>query len=143
MIDVLVAEDDPAALHLTLKALRLISSQIRPHVARTGAQALAFLRKTAPFEDAPTPDLLLLDWNLPRVHGRAVLAAARNDAGTAALPIAVLTTSDAEADRTDAQLLGVSRYIVKASGFGDFVESLRSVTAPFVAVNPSASPPKT
>ena len=108
MPDVLIAEDDPAALHLTLKALSIVNSRIRPHIARNGAEALAFLRRQAPYTGAPKPDLIVLDWNLPKVHGREVPAVTRSTDAIRDIPIVVVTTSDAEKDREEAAHLGVN-----------------------------------
>lgn len=134
MIDVLVAEDDPAALHLTLKALGIVNKSIRPHVARNGAEALAFLRRHPPFDDAPRPSLIVLDWNLPKVHGREIPAVTRSTESTREIPIVVVTTSDAEKDREEAAHLGVNEYVVKSPHFKDFVESVRGFTQRYIAV---------
>lgn len=132
MIDVLVAEDDPAALHLTLKALQMADARIRVHVARNGAEALAFLRRQAPYTDAPKPQLIVLDWNLPKVHGREVPAIARSTPDTRDIPIVVVTTSDAEKDREEANLLGVNDYVVKAPHFRDFAQAVREFTQRYI-----------
>lgn len=132
MIDVLVAEDDPAALHLTLKALEMVDKRIKVHVARNGAEALAFLRRLPPYQDAPKPKLIVLDWNLPKVHGREVPAVARSTEAFRDIPIVVVTTSDAEKDREEAAHLGVNQYVVKAPHFRDFVESVRDFTQRFI-----------
>lgn len=136
MIDVLVAEDDPAALYLTLKALHLANRRIRAHVARTGAEALAFLRRQPPYVDAPRPQLIVLDWNLPKLHGRAVPAAARASDATRNIPIVVVTTSNAERDRDEAALLGVNEYVVKAARFSDFADSVRSIAERYLGPQP-------
>ena len=128
MPDVLIAEDDPAALHLTLKALSIVNSRIRPHIARNGAEALAFLRRQAPYTGAPKPDLIVLGWNLPKVHGREVPAVTRSTDAIRDIPIVVVTTSDAEKDREEAAHLGVNEYVVKAPHFRDFVASVRDFT---------------
>ena len=135
MIDVLVAEDDPAALHLTLKALSLVNPQIRAHVARNGAEALAFLLRQAPYLDAPKPRLVVLDWNLPKVHGREVPAVARSNEATRDIPIVVVTTSDAEKDREEAAHLGVNDYVVKAAHFSEFVDAVRQFTERYIGID--------
>ncbi|MCH9828550.1 MAG: response regulator [Gammaproteobacteria bacterium] len=132
MCDVLIAEDDAAALHLTLKALKMVDGRIRTHVARDGAQALAFIRRQPPFCDAPRPQLIVLDWNLPKVHGREVPVAVRSSAATRDIPIVVVTTSDAEKDREEAAHLGVNEYFVKAPHFRDFVDSMRRITERYI-----------
>ncbi len=136
MIDVLVAEDDPAALHLTLKALRMADARIRTHVTRNGAEAVAFLLRQPPYTDAPKPALIVLDWNLPKVHGRAVPTVARSIDTTHDIPIVVVTTSDAQKDRDEAAHLGVNEYVVKAARFSDFAESVRDFTQRFIGSLP-------
>lgn len=135
MIDVLVAEDDPAALHLTLKALSLVNPKIRAHVARNGAEALAFLLRQSPYANAPKPRLVVLDWNLPKVHGREVPAVARSNEATRDIPIVVVTTSDAEKDREEAAHLGVNDYVVKAAHFSEFVDAVRQFTERYIGID--------
>ena len=132
MIDVLVAEDDPAALHLTLKALRMVDERIRAHVTRNGAEALAFLRQQGEYSNAPRPKLIVLDWNLPKVHGREVPAATRSTESIRDIPIVVVTTSDAEKDREEAAHLGVNEYVVKAAHFKEFAASVREFTHRYI-----------
>lgn len=132
MIDVLVAEDDPAALHLTLKALRMVDERIRPHVTRNGAEAVAFLLRQPPFTNAPRPSLIVLDWNLPKLHGREVPPVARSIDTTYGIPIVVVTTSDAQKDRDEAAHLGVNAYVVKAAHFVDFAASVREFTERYI-----------
>lgn len=128
VIDVLVTEDDPAALHLTLKALRMVDERICVHITRNGAEALAFLRKQGEYVDAPRPRLIVLDWNLPKVHGREVPAVTRSTESLRDIPIVVVTTSDAEKDREEAAHLGVNDYVVKAAHFREFADSVREFT---------------
>lgn len=128
MIDILIAEDDRASLHLTLKALGMVDSRIRAHVARNGAEALAFLLREGVHADAPRPELIILDWNLPKVHGRAVPAVVRSTEDINDIPIVVLTTSNADEDRTEAAQLGANDYVVKAPHFRDFANAVRSFT---------------
>lgn len=135
MPNVLIAEDDPAALHLTLKALSIVNSRIRPHIARNGAEALAFLRRQAPYTGAPKPDLIVLDWNLPKVHGREVPAVTRSTDAIRDIPIVVVTTSDAEKDREEAAHLDVNEYVVKAPHFRDFVASVRDFTERYLGTD--------
>lgn len=133
MIDILITEDDPAALHLTLKALKLADDGVTTHVARNGAEALAFIQHQSPFEDSPVPALIILDWNLPKVHGREVPPAVRANAETKDVPIVVVTTSDAERDRDEAFALGVNDYVVKAPHFQEFAASIKQIVSRYVA----------
>jgi two-component system, chemotaxis family, response regulator Rcp1 len=96
---ILLVEDNPADIELTLHGLKRAKLQNRVHIARDGAEAIAFLRKEPPHQDAPRPDLVLLDLNLPKIDGRGVLQQVRADASLRDLPIVVLTVSDSEQER--------------------------------------------
>lgn len=132
MPDILITEDDPAALHLTLKALQLADTSFTPHVARNGAEAIAFITKQPPFENAPDPKMLILDWNLPKVHGREVPPVVRSTSGTKNIPIVVVTTSDADRDRDEALAIGVNEYVVKAPHFREFAASIKQITTRYL-----------
>jgi two-component system response regulator len=95
-ITILLVEDSEADIELTLRGLARAKLQNRIWTVRDGVQALAFLRHEAPHEEAPRPDLVLLDLNLPKLDGREVLARIRADPRLRELPIVVLTTSDSE-----------------------------------------------
>lgn len=132
MPDILITEDDPAALHLTLKALKMADASFTPHVARNGAEAIAFVTKQPPFENAPDPKMVILDWNLPKVHGREVPPVVRGNPNTKDIPIVVVTTSDADRDRDEALSLGVNDYVVKAPHFREFANSIEQVTTRYL-----------
>jgi two-component system response regulator len=133
MTNVLITEDDPAALHLTLKALKLADESMSTHVARNGAEALAFVQHQSPFENSPVPDLIILDWNLPKVHGREVPPVVRANIETENVPIVVVTTSEAERDRDEALSLGVNDYVVKAPHFKEFAASMKQIVQRYIA----------
>jgi two-component system response regulator len=95
-IAILLVEDSEADIELTLRGLARAKLQNRIWTVRDGAQALAFLRREAPHEEAPRPDLVLLDLNLPKLDGREVLARIRADPRLRELPVVVLTASDSE-----------------------------------------------
>ena len=95
-IDILLVEDSPTDTLLTKRALanaRLIN---RLHIVEDGVKAMAFLRREEPYADAPRPQLILLDLNMPRMDGREVLAAIKADEDLKIIPVIVLTTSSAE-----------------------------------------------
>jgi CheY-like chemotaxis protein len=96
--DILLVEDNPADVRLTLEALQEEGVTGRLHVARDGEEALAFLRREDPHHDAPRPSMVLLDLNLPRMNGRDVLEELKRDADLGTIPVVVLTTSTARSD---------------------------------------------
>ena len=104
-LDVLLVEDSPGDVRLTQEVFRdanmsahLPNMAIHLHVASDGVEAMAFLRREGEFEQAPRPDLILLDLNLPRMDGREVLALIKDDPSLRTIPTVILTTSDAEPD---------------------------------------------
>jgi chemotaxis family two-component system response regulator Rcp1 len=112
-IDVLLVEDSPGDVRLTREAFRDANRSIRLHVASDGVEAMAFLLREHPHENAPRPDLILLDLNLPRMDGREVLARVKADATLQAIPTVILTTSDAEADIVKSYQLRANCYLSK------------------------------
>jgi len=112
--EILIVDDEPGDVELIRSAIVEGRFICRTHVARDGVEALAFLRKEAPnFTDVVTPDLVLLDLNMPRVTGRDVLKAMRDDTRLARMPVVVLTTSDVERDVSQAYDLGASGFVTK------------------------------
>ena len=89
---------------------------------------MAFLRKQGPYADSPTPDLILLDLNMPRMDGREVLAEVTRDDQLRHLPIVVLTTSESEKDILASYRLRCSSYIVKPVDFGSFSKVVQSIS---------------
>ena len=97
-IEVLLVEDSPGDVRLTQEAFREANKSIRMHVAFDGVEAMAFLRQQGVHANAPRPDLILLDLNLPKLDGREVLALIKEDESLKSIPTVILTTSDAESD---------------------------------------------
>lgn len=96
--EILLVEDNLGDVRLTQEAFRRVTVAIRLHVASDGAEALAFLRHSDGHADAPRPDVILLDLNMPRMDGRELLGQIKSDDELKSIPIIILTTSDAEAD---------------------------------------------
>ena len=112
--DILVVDDEPGDVELIRAAILEGRFVCRTSVARDGAEAMAFLRRSKPeFQQAPTPDLILLDLNMPRMNGREVLKAIREDATLARIPVVILTTSDVESDVLQTHDLGASGFVTK------------------------------
>jgi two-component system, chemotaxis family, response regulator Rcp1 len=112
-VEILLVEDNPDDVDLTIEAFRESHSPSRLHVVEDGVEALAFLRHQGAHADAPRPDLILLDLNLPRKTGYEVLAEVKTDPALRSIPVVVLTTSTAEADVARSYALAANCYITK------------------------------
>lgn len=135
--DILLIEDNPDDVMLTLRALAKNNIRNEVVVARDGEEALAFLLPTdgsVPLH----PALILLDVNLPKLGGLDVLRRIRADDSTAALPVVVLTTSNEERDIIDSYRLGANSYVRKPVVFGEFVEAARVLGLYWLLVNQPA-----
>lgn len=118
---ILLVEDDPADAALAKRAIRegRILCDVR-HV-QDGEEALAYLRREPPrFADVPRPDLILLDLNMPRLDGRGVLKAVKQDEALRRIPVVVLTTSDADCDVEAIYRLGANSFVTKPMDLQDF-----------------------
>ena len=103
-------------------------------VVNDGVNALAFLRREEDYADAPRPDLILLDLNLPRMDGHEVLAQIKSDADLQRIPVVVLTTSDAEEDVLRSYDLHANAYVTKPVDFERFLSVVRQIDDFFVTV---------
>jgi CheY-like chemotaxis protein len=124
---VLLIEDNPGDVMLTREAFRDISSSIMMHVASDGAAALGFLRHEGVYAQAPRPDLILLDLNLPKMSGQEVLSHIKADADLKSIPVLILTTSTAEADVLRSYELHANCFLskpVQSDTFGALVASI-------------------
>jgi chemotaxis family two-component system response regulator Rcp1 len=127
MINILLVEDNPADVRLTEEALKEATAQTRLHVARDGLEALRFLRRRDEHAGAPRPDLMLLDLNLPGLHGSAVLQEVKSDPDLRRIPVVVLTTSPSEDDIIHAYDHHVNSYIRKPVDLDQFLSVLRAI----------------
>jgi CheY-like chemotaxis protein len=134
VIDVLLVEDDPGDVLMTREAFEDNKVANRLQVVADGVSALAFLRKEGEHADAPTPDLVLLDLNLPRMDGREVLEAMKSDETLRSIPVVVLTTSEAEEDVVRSYSLHANAYVTKPVDFDRFIEVVRQIDEFFVEV---------
>ena len=116
-IDILLVEDSPSDVRLTREVLTKAKLRNRLHVVENGVDALAFVRRQGAFADAPRPDLILLDLNLPLKDGREVLAEIKHDPQLRMIPVVVLTTSTDEQDVVKAYGLYANCYISKPVSF--------------------------
>lgn len=126
--DILLVEDEPGDIRLTERALLQGCVPSRLHVAKDGESALAFLRREGIHAEAPRPDLVLLDLNLPTMSGFDVLREVRMDPELAAIPVVVLTTSGAGTDVQRAYEWHANAYMTKPVHFDSFVASVRSLS---------------
>lgn len=126
-IDILLVEDSPADVDLTREALSDAKVFNELHVVDDGVQALAFLHREGAYADAPRPDLILLDLNLPKKDGREVLAEIKQDPSLRRIPVVILTTSEAEQDILKSYDLHANCYITKPVDLEQFVTVVQSI----------------
>jgi CheY-like chemotaxis protein len=134
VVDVLLVEDDPGDVVLIREAFELNKVHNALHVASDGVEALDFLYRRNGHEEAPRPDLVLLDLNLPRKDGREVLEEVKADPSLRTIPVVVLTTSEAEEDILRSYDLHANAYVTKPVDFDRFIEVVRLIDDFFVTV---------
>ncbi|MCX4530732.1 response regulator [Streptomyces sp. NBC_00841] len=133
-IEVLLVEDDPGDELMTREAFEDNKISNTLHVARDGQEALDFLYRRGDHGDAPRPDLILLDLNLPRYDGRQVLEKIKSDPELALIPVVVLTTSSAEEDILRSYKLHANAYVTKPVDLDQFIAAVRRIDEFFVTV---------
>jgi two-component system, chemotaxis family, response regulator Rcp1 len=126
--EVLLVEDNESDVVLTRQGFS--SAKLPAHLYHVwdGEECLQFLRKEGKFQEAPTPDLILMDINMPRMDGRQAMKIVGSDPKLCQLPVVVLTTSSAEHDVLEMFRLGANSYVVKPLSFFDFTELLQELT---------------
>ena len=131
---ILLVEDDPGDVLITRESLATAVVPCELSVVDDGAMALDFLHKRGAFTDAPTPHLVLLDLNLPKVSGHEVLAQVKGDPELAPIPVVVLSTSSAEDDVLATYSLYGNAHIAKPVDFRRYQEVIRSIDEFFLSV---------
>jgi CheY-like chemotaxis protein len=126
-IEILLVEDNPGDVRLTMEALKDGKVSNRLSVVGDGVEAMAFLRREGKFTNAPRPHLILLDLNLPKKDGREVLAEAKQDPDLKRIPVVILTTSEADQDILHSYELHANAYITKPVDFEHFIGVVKSV----------------
>jgi two-component system, chemotaxis family, response regulator Rcp1 len=126
-VEILLVEDNPGDVRLTRETLRESKIRNNVYIAVDGVDALTYLRKQDAHRSAPTPDLILLDLNLPRKDGREVLAEIKGDPSLKHIPVVVLTTSDDERDVRAVYNLRANCYVVKPVGLAEFSKIVQSI----------------
>jgi CheY-like chemotaxis protein len=136
--EILLVEDNPKDVELTLHALRKENLSNRIHVARDGEEALEFLFCEGAYSDRSfnhPPKLVILDLKLPKVDGLQVLRKIKNDTRTQAIPVTVLTSSKEDRDLVDSYKLGVNSYIQKPVDFDQFRDTVKQLGLYWLVVN--------
>ncbi|ABD11525.1 two-component system response regulator [Frankia sp. CcI156] len=136
--NILLVEDDPDDIELTLHALHTKNIMASIEVLRDGAEALAFLFRTGPYADRSPdrdPKVVLLDLKLPKVDGLEVLQRLKGDPALRTVPVVMLTSSHEERDIVASYDLGVNSYIVKPVDFGQFTEAVRTAGMYWLLLN--------
>ena len=140
-VEILLVEDNPNDVELTLDALREQKISNKIQVVRDGAEALEFIFRTGTYADRPDakPKLILLDLKLPKVSGMEVLERIRSEPDTNSIPVVMLTSSKEERDIIESYRLGVNSYIVKPVDFEQFNTAVRTIGLYWLLLN---EPPK-
>lgn len=141
-VEILLVEDNPNDVELTLHALRESHLSNRIEVVRDGAEALDFIFCTGPFSNRQRedyPKVILLDLKLPKVDGLEVLKRIKSDSRTKTIPVVVLTSSREERDIVESYQVGVNSYIVKPVDFEQFTEAVRHLGLYWLLLNEPAA----
>jgi CheY-like chemotaxis protein len=133
-IEILLVEDSPSDTALTIEALKAGKIANRLFNVEDGVEAMAYLRREGVYKNAPTPDLIMLDLNLPKKDGREVLEELKKDTVLKLIPVIVLTTSQADEDILKAYELQANCYITKPVDFKNFIEVIKAVEHFWLAV---------
>ena len=126
-LEILLVEDDDDDAKLLQDTLLATNQNLRVHRVSDGVEAMAFLRYQKPYLDAPRPDIILLDLNMPRMDGREVMAKVKDDPWLKTIPIIVLTSSQAEADIAQSYKLLANCYIAKPGELGAFEKLVKNL----------------
>lgn len=127
VLRVLLVEDSPGDVRLTQEAFRDANRAIELHVACDGIEAMAYLRREGIHADAPRPDLVLLDLNLPKMDGREVLAHIKENEDLKTIPTVILTTSTAQEDISKSYQLQANCYLSKPVQLDQFESLVQSI----------------
>ncbi len=127
MVRILLVEDNPGDVELTREALASRPTSTELHVVQDGAEALDFLRQRGAYADAPQPDLVLLDLNLPRVTGREVLAEVKRDEALMAIPIVIFSSSADAQDVAATYSLHANCYVQKPATLDAYIDAVHRI----------------
>jgi chemotaxis family two-component system response regulator Rcp1 len=133
-INILLVEDNEGDIILTLQALEKAQVSNGIQVARDGEEALQYLWKKGKFKDVSTPDLILLDINLPKIDGKEVLAEIKKDKALMVIPVVMLTTSDSEKDILESYYNHANCFITKPVDFQKFMQVISTIKDFWVSI---------
>ncbi|MGB9074983.1 MAG: response regulator [Terriglobales bacterium] len=125
--EVLLVDDNPADIDLMSEVLAKSKRDLHVNVVSDGTEAIAFINRQGKYAEAPSPDLIVLDLNLPRKDGREVLAELKTDLALAKIPVVIFTTSQSNSDITRCYELGANCYLRKPGNLPDFVAVVQSM----------------
>ncbi len=126
-IEILIVDDNPGDVRLTVEALKDGKVQNRLHTAQDGIEAIAFLRRKGEYANAPLPDLILLDLNMPRMNGSQLLAEVKEDSALKHIPVVILSGSREIEDIAKANNLQADRYVTKPIDLEQFIRTVKSI----------------
>jgi len=126
-VEILLIEDNPGDVRLTIEALKESKILNNLHVAVDGIEAMSYLNREGKFKDEPRPDLIILDLNLPKKDGREVLEEIKEDESLKKIPVVILTTSEAEQDIIKSYELHANCYITKPVNMDQFIKVVKSI----------------
>lgn len=126
-VEILLVEDNPGDVRLTVEALRDGKVRNNLKVVGDGVDAMTYLRREGKYAGAARPDLILLDLNLPRKDGREVLSEIKSDADLRSIPVVILTTSQADQDIVKSYALNANCYVTKPVDLDQFISVVRSI----------------
>jgi len=125
--EVLLVDDNPADIDLTSEALARSKRRLHISSVNDGTEAILFLRREGKYSEAPCPDLVVLDLNLPRKTGREVLSDVKGDAALSSIPVVIFSTSQAASDIVGSYKLGANCYLSKPGTLPDFLAAVQSL----------------
>lgn len=128
-VNILLVEDNDGDIILTTEAFKVAEMPTTLHVCKTAEEALDFVNREEGYEQAPRPDLILLDLNLPRMSGHEALQILKNDLDLREIPVLVMTSSDAESDISESYRHHANGYVVKPFGMDELTKIVKAIEA--------------
>ena len=126
-IEILIVDDNPGDVRLTVEALKDGKVRNKLHTAHDGVEAISFLRRKGEYADAPLPDLILLDLNMPRMNGSQLLAEVKEDSALKHIPVVILTGSREIEDIAKTNHMQADRYVTKPIDLEQFTRAVKSI----------------
>lgn len=133
-LEILLVEDNEGDIRLTIEAFKEAKIRNNIRVVRDGEEALAYLHKQGVYENAPAPDIILLDINLPKIDGKEVLSTMKRDPILKKIPVIMLTTSSADSDVEDSYANHANCYVIKPVDLNKFMDVIRSIEEYWVSI---------